>query len=209
MQIDFEGSVDGKGYRLEQGRIIGNGGAKRRYRLRDFPTLYLIFAQTKQTPEGLLSFVNRFGRLMKDDGVEGDNVKAVLSDISLVSLILESLRPHKGKFPKFRGGPVEYEVPQFGIKVSGGIPIKGKLTAWLAPNPATGVWQLRLAPLTLLDAIWLQLGQAITSNATLRACDHCGKWFEAGQAAGRRADAKFCSDECRISFNSLKRSQHQ
>jgi len=42
-----------------------------------------------------------------------------------------------------------------------------------------------------------------------RACAHCGAMFEAGRGAGRRADAKFCSDEHRVAFNSLKRSNHE
>jgi hypothetical protein len=67
IDIDFEWSVDTKGYRLDHGRIVGNGGPKRRYRLKEFPTLYLIFAKIPQTPEGLLDFVNKFGRLTLDE----------------------------------------------------------------------------------------------------------------------------------------------
>jgi len=62
-------------------------------------------------------------------------------------------------------------------------------------------------PPTLLDAVWLQFGQALASNAQLRQCDHCGKWFEAGIGTGRRADAKFCSSECQIEHKSLQRSR--
>jgi hypothetical protein len=211
IDIDFEWSVDTKGYRLDHGRIIGNGGPKRRYRLKEFPTLYSIFATIPPTPEGLLDFVNKFGRLTLDelqDGkpIAGDNVKKVLPNVGMISEALEILRGHVGNPPKWSGGPVEYDLPSGG-RVSGGIPLRGKLSASLAPDPATGTWQLRLQPPTLLDAIWLQFGQAITSNAELRSCERCGKWFEAGQGSGRRKDAKFCTDECRIEFNSLKRSR--
>jgi len=34
-------------------------------------------------------------------------------------------------------------------------------------------------------------------------------FFEAGRGTGRRLDAKFCSDEHRIAFNSLKRSREK
>ena len=61
--------------------------------------------------------------------------------------------------------------------------------------------------MVLLDALWLQLGQALTVSAKIRQCEHCGNWFEAGRGTGRRLDAKFCSDEHRIAFNSLKRSK--
>jgi len=68
-------------------------------------------------------------------------------------------------------------------------------------------WELR--PATLLDALWLQLGQALTSDVQFRQCERCGILFEAGRGTGRRLDAKFCSDEHRIAFNSLKRSREK
>jgi hypothetical protein len=212
IDIDFEWSVDTRGYRLDHGRIVGNGGPKRRYHLKEFSTLYLIYAKIQQTPEGLLDFVNKFGRLtldeLNEDGepIVGDIVKKILFDVGTISIALETLRGHVGNLPKWQGGTFEYEVSKYGFKMRE-IPLRGQLGASLAPDPATGSWQLRLRPPTLRDAIWLQFGQAITSNAELRSCAHCGKWFEAGQGSGRRKDAKFCSDECRINFNSLKRSQ--
>lgn len=64
--------------------------------------------------------------------------------------------------------------------------------------------RLKVSPACLLDALWLQLAQA---NIRSRECRYCHEPFLAGVAVGRRRDAKFCSDECRIAFNSLKRSQ--
>src|SRR5262249_4858922 len=117
------------------------------------------------------------------------------------------VRGKGGKPPKWLGGSFEYDVPKLGLKVQGGIPLRGKLNAWLVPNPITGAWQLRLQPPTLLDAIWLQLGAALTSNAELKQCEQCGTWFEAGVGTGRRADAKFCSDRCQVKHKSLHRNQ--
>ena len=217
IDIDFEWTVDAKGYRLERGRIIGQGGAKRRMRLKDFPKLYLEFAKA-QTPEGLLDFVNRFGRLTLDklklpkgpDGWEveqpvGDNVRFVQGRAKMISMMLEMLRGQIGNPPKWQGGPFEYEAA--GFKVIGGIPIPARLGASLAPDPMTGALKLKLLPPTLLDAIWLQLGQALTSNADLKQCGHCLTWFEAGVGTGRRADAKFCTDKCRIEHKSLERTR--
>jgi hypothetical protein len=221
--IDFEMSVDANGYSLERGWIIGRGGAKRRMRLKDFPTLFLIFAKV-QTPEGLLDFVTKFGRLAndelkapikrgqkltEDDVSRGDDVRTMLGNTRAMSVALETIGAHMGNLPTWQGGRVEYEVPSLGkgAKVVGGIPLPGALTASLAPDPATGAWQLQLQPPCLLDAIWLQFGQALTSNAVLRSCGNCGKWFEAGVGSGRRADAKYCSDQCRVEHKSLERTR--
>jgi hypothetical protein len=64
--------------------------------------------------------------------------------------------------------------------------------------------RLKVWPASLLDALWLQLAQA--GRERLRQCRQCGKPFIIGRG-NRRADAKFCSDQCRIKFNSLKRSR--
>jgi hypothetical protein len=210
LYIDFEWSRDAKGYRLEHGRIIGNGGKRLAYRpLEEFDKLYNVFAKTAQNSEGLLDFVQKFGRLTV--GPEGDDVRKVLADIEMISMVL-GMRPG-GKFPKHKQGvPFEYTASTaIGPVVvrAGGIPLPSKLRAWLAPDPTTGAWKLKLEPPSLLDAIWLQFGQAITSDADLRFCIQCGNPFEAGGQSGRRADAKFCSDECRVNYNSLKRSQAQ
>jgi hypothetical protein len=68
-----------------------------------------------------------------------------------------------------------------------------------------GETQLRVTPACLLDAIWLQYAQA---NAHSLECRNprCRKRFLVGAAADRRADTVYCSNECRVKFNSLKRS---
>jgi hypothetical protein len=64
--------------------------------------------------------------------------------------------------------------------------------------------RLKVSPICLLDALWLQLAQA---NTRSRECPQCRKPFRIGVAVRRRKDARFCSDDCRIKFNSLERSR--
>jgi hypothetical protein len=64
--------------------------------------------------------------------------------------------------------------------------------------------RLRVRPASLLDALWLQFAQA---GSRSRECPQCHERFLVGVAARRRADAKFCSAECRKRFNSLRRSR--
>jgi hypothetical protein len=63
--------------------------------------------------------------------------------------------------------------------------------------------RLKVSPGCLLDALWLQLAQAQSgpNKAKLRFCAQCDK-----PLAGKRADAKFCSDKCRVNYS---RSQAQ
>jgi len=46
-----------------------------------------------------------------------------------------------------------------------------------------------------------------SGSASLRGCWNCHEPFVAGPKGNRRGDAKFCSDKCRIEFNSLQRSR--
>ena len=210
IDVDFELTVDRKGYRLEGGRIVGNGGPRWRKSLKEFPTLYLQFMKV-QTPEALLDFVNKFGRLTKDDpnpkAAMGDDVRHVLRDAKTMSTVIGMVGDKKGNLPTWKGGAFKYEAA--GFQIQGGVPLPGRLNAWLAPDPVTGSWQLQLKPPNLLDAIWLQFGAAITSNAQVRLCAQCGNPFEAGVGTGRRADAKFCSDRCQVKHKSEQRSRKE
>lgn len=58
--------------------------------------------------------------------------------------------------------------------------------------------RLKVSPGCLLDALWLQLAQAQSgpSKGKLRFCAQCDR-----PLAGKRADAKFCSDKCRVTYS--------
>src|SRR5262249_14375276 len=62
--------------------------------------------------------------------------------------------------------------------------------------------RLKVWPACLLDALWLQL---VKDNARTAECPQCHEPFRIG--VGRRKDARFCSEDCRIKFNSLERSR--
>jgi hypothetical protein len=59
---------------------------------------------------------------------------------------------------------------------------------------------LKVEPPDLLSALWLQVAQA--GRRRVRECEQCHN-----PILGRRADARFCSDPCRIKYNSLERSR--
>jgi hypothetical protein len=55
---------------------------------------------------------------------------------------------------------------------------------------------LRLMPTNLLEAMWIQFGQAVESNKTFRQCRHCGVWFDLSPKAAR-VDKVFCTEACK------------
>jgi hypothetical protein len=201
--IEFEWARDPKGYRLTGGsrptmqRVVRKGRGQReliRYRpLSVTDALFRIFAHMADTPQGLLKFVERYGPLRWDgmDPAQGDDVSLALSNADHIRQILELWAG-----PSMRSKPAS---GQLGAPVS--------LLADIAWDAETKALKWELRPVTLLDAIWLQLGQALARGAEIRQCRHCGDWFEAGGGLGRRADAKFCSEAHKIAYHSLNRSR--
>ena len=195
IHIDLTWYVDTKGYQPKNGRLVPNGGKLRAYRpLDNFPTLFGIFIDQCRTQEGVVKFVNMFGPLNTSPGnlittrvlglpgfmgAGGDSIREVIQQAKLMA----KLSNHD-----------KSDVRQ--------IPLTS-LEAFLATSD--GEIRLQLSPSRLIDAIWLQMAQSITSGHDLQQCLQCGKLFEVGPGSGRRLDAKFCNDEHRTAFNNNRR----
>ena len=205
--IEFDWERDPKGYRLVEDarstRVVRNGKG---HAPKDFEhcrplsatdSAFRIFANIATTPAGVLEFVQRFGPLTAAgrDANHGEDVRLVISNaLGLRQL----LRYFSGNEKRPHLATSRFQATQ---------PIS--LDAQVIWDPVSMVPRWELRPKYLLDALWLQLGQALTSGGRISQCQHCGSWFEAGRKTGRRLDSKFCCDEHRTAFNSLKRSREK
>jgi hypothetical protein len=200
--IQLDWWKDPKGYHLaEIGRllrVVRNGDTRNKLvfcrPLDSSDTLFRTFANTATTPEGVLAFVQRFGPLTVFGHDQGDLVDEVIRRAANMRDTLKWLSPQ----PRRRlAGKKSF----FGAGVT--------LHAWLDWDPVSNspVWKFR--PATLGDGLWLQFAQSVTRGVHIQTCMHCADLFETGPGTGRRLDAKFCSDEHRIAFNSLKRSKEK
>src|SRR5262245_25252976 len=199
--VEFDWVRDPKGYRLvetKKGRWVvrnGKGHSPKdfvNYRpLSKTDLLFKIFASTAITPTGVLKFVQDFGPLTWGgwDPNRGDSVELVISNARHMHQVLSCWDTNRRR----PSSPLAQ-------------PPSATLDAMVIWDPVKKALKWELRPNTFLDALWVQLAQKLTSNIGIRQCEHCGAWFEAGQGTDRRRDSKFCSDEHRISFNSLKRS---
>jgi hypothetical protein len=176
-------------------RIVRRGGNLVPYRPLETGggKLYQIFATLGSTEEELVEFINRFGPLTQYGNEKcGEELLHGLSAASVMrDLLFCSVSERATYFSKFGKEGVAWS----------------RIDVALTFNPMTNKSQFRLTPPNLVNALWLELGQALSSDASIRNCLHCGGWFEAGPGTGRREDAKFCSDPHRIAFNSRKRSK--
>ncbi|HKR83925.1 MAG TPA: hypothetical protein VJS37_07085 [Terriglobales bacterium] len=197
--IQLDWWKDPKGYHLAgSGRVVVRNGNLRDKLVHCEPlagsqTLFLIFATEATTPEGVLDFVEKYGPLTIYGNDKGDAVGEVIRRAETMRDTLKWMAAH----PQRRMSRETFFGP--GIH----------LHACLEWDRRSRSPEWRFRPTTLADGLWLQFAQSVTRGVQLRTCMHCGDLFEAGLGTGRRLDAKFCSDEHRIAFNSLKRSKER
>jgi len=147
-------------------------------------------ASIRQTPDGVLNFVKKFGPLTLEGmpSIEGEEVAVVLEAAQTISRLL--LANERKRIPS------NFSPPPRPVHLNVRI-----------LDPASHKHPFTLVPETLLDAIWLQLADALSVNAEIHRCLQCGLWFPAGRGFRRRQDAKFCSAEHQILFNNQKRKE--
>lgn len=179
-------------------RIVRRGGLLAPYRpLLEFDGLFKVFANKATTADGLLDFVEKFGPLTRA-GLEvgqGEDVSAIIVQAQAMAGYLEghAVLGRRGLARLFSGR---------GIKL-------GSIETELNMGPGTETLRMQLSVRDLLTGLWVQFGQTLSGDATIRICGHCGILFETGPGTGRRLDSKFCSDDHRVAFNSSKRRKEE
>jgi hypothetical protein len=194
--IQFNNWRDPQGYRLENSNqlVVRNGRRKDNFDVLEplkNKVLYSAFANVVITPESLLKFVQSYGPLTERGHDQGDEVRRVLWHAARMRDLLKIMLAQR----KNRGLAKTSGFPNLVLHAA----IDWERRTF-APR-----WAFR--PNTLLDGLWLQLGQAITRGTRLQTCSLCGDWFEVGYPSDRRLDSKFCCDEHRVQYNSQKRSK--
>jgi hypothetical protein len=179
-------------------RIVRQGGSLIPYR--PAATLDLIFREflnSDPTPAGMLDFVNRFGPLIRAGNCEavGQPVSTAINTLELMTDLIEAnaldKEAHKRALQKVLGAD--------GIRLAG-------IEVHLVFDERTQTPRTQQVVCDLQAALYLKLFEVMLSDIVLRRCGQCNALFAAGLGTGRHLNAKFCCDEHRILFNSLKRT---
>jgi hypothetical protein len=193
LTLDFTWYKDTKGYRLVPAKV-----PKRRpgQSLLDVPSTEIEPARIVGRGGKLQSY-----RPLEIPGLVGRFFEMATSEKGVLEFV-EKFGPLTHQGLRGKGEIVPEVVDQAKAMVRYGTRGLGKFEAWIEIDHEG--MRLKVRPTCLLDALWLLLAQ---TNTRSKVCQQCRKPFPIGVAVGRRRDAKFCSDKCRIKFNSLERSR--
>lgn len=64
-------------------------------------------------------------------------------------------------------------------------------------SEASQKFDLRMKPISLIGAMWLQTALSMTGTKAFRQCPVCGRAIEISRTGGARPDAVYCSNACR------------
>jgi hypothetical protein len=178
-------------------RIVRLGGGLVPYRPTE--TLDLIFREfldSDPTDNGVLDFVNRFGPLTRDGNEEGGEPVQPAIDLlefmtEIIDLGARNKDVQKRALVIFLGAD--------GVRLPG-------VEVRLVFDERTQALRTQQVAFDLRAALWLRLLEVMASDIVLRRCGHCNALFTAGLGTGRHLNARFCCDEHRVLFNSLKRT---
>ena len=155
--------------------------------------VFRVFAGRARSKEGLMDFINQFGPLTEMAHSEpGEPVQIGLSDAAIMRHFLSCDDNQRARF--------------LSMMTDDGF-FLGRPSICLSVDAETTKLQTVYKAASLREALWLQFGQELSTGHTIRECVYCGGLFEVGLGTNRRADAKFCSDEHRIAYNSEKRTK--
>jgi hypothetical protein len=167
------------------------------YRPTEFPVLFQQFADRPATAEGMRDFFNEFGPLewrekrrspfsfRPQPGWREHRFEL------FVGVLLTQHNLLREAIDLFRAGnlsAVAQGFNQWGW---------GRLRPELRPG-ADGKLAMVLVPSSLLQFLWFQFAQYAGSDAKLFRCEQCNQPFLVGTGTGRRSQAKYCSNACKL-----------
>jgi hypothetical protein len=183
------------------GVLVPSDGPLKYYYPLDDESLWLQFADTCVDAEGVLKFATKFGRLSGSSESTDNRVEDILAIAAKFQHIMQLLK--KG----------ERRQAILLFHKDGHAPRMKEIIAWFSNNNM----RFTLLPQTLQDALFHQVGEAITGNRPFRRCrnEGCPNWFRLGPHAGSGGRGsttvttrrEFCSDRCRVASARRKKRE--
>lgn len=159
------------------------------------PGLFIEFANTPTTVEGVKSFADRNGvRFAGKSSFYG--IESFYFDIPEMRSAVNAWNKAKetGDFKRLvRIVAKRAERRVFSSESDAG----AEANVLLALDATRGDARLSIRPPNLTEAMWIQFILAVDGNFNIQPCSECPKWIPIA-SAGHRSDRRYCSDACRM-----------
>ena len=183
---DFLEPEEGEEWDEDDAYLMPNSDKIVSYRpLEQHPALFMEFAHTEQTPEGVKAFADKYGLLSERREMGDEPLYEWYKEIRRMRGGIEFWDQNRKR------GDLVPLVEAFNRRRR----IRVEVVLKKSGDPSRA--SLHITPDYLLSAMWLQFAQSVSTNAHLRCCAWCPTWFVFGTGTGRRKSAHYCSDKCR------------
>jgi hypothetical protein len=154
----------------------------------EVPALFARFARdTPTTPEGILSFCNKYGLLTE----HSPHRKPGQSEVSVDSILSEQKKMRKAL--DLYEDKDDTTLASFWNSIERENSLRIELRASREER-----FRMILAPPNLLMAMWMQFALSACSQSKLFRCQRCNQPFTVGTGTGRRSTSKYCSNACKV-----------
>jgi hypothetical protein len=143
--------------------------------------VFMDFANTPLTPEGVLAFAERWGLPASPTGpawLDGDFYSPIRSLRDVIALANN-------------GDPLELERCMKKTNV-------GVCSVLFSRLPGDSSPRVFMQPKNLLAFMHLEFMQTLAGSAYFRPCAYCGSFFTIGAGTGKRKTRRYCSEYCRV-----------
>ena len=155
--------------------------------------LFLEFAHTPTSHQGVLTFANAHGLLGSAGKVE--RVDDWYWRIRKMRRAIQAWEEAK------KNGSVKRVAlltnRHGGTRAFGGAGRMIQCDFGLKIEPSAGAAKICIRPRSLSEALWVQLALAVDGSHNFHSCCECGAWFRLA-AGGARSDKRHCSNACRM-----------
>ena len=163
-------------------RVVARSDRFKRYSVEGTGSeVFIAFANTPLTQEGVLAFAERWGLPRGRKGpayLDGDFHTPIRSLRRVIELA-------------GTGGPVALERSIKKTNI-------GVCSVLFSRLPGDSSPRVFMQPRNLLDFMHLEFMQTLAGSAHFRPCTHCGSFFTVGVGTGKRKTRMYCSENCRL-----------
>ena len=160
------------------------------------PGMFLEFANTATTVEGVKLFADRYGAQIAGErsfyGIESRYfyIRGMRSAVNAWNKAKET-----GDFKRLIR--IVARRADRGLFSDPDIDAGAQAYVLLSLGAPRGDARLEIRPPDLIEAMWIQLILAVDGDLNLQPCSMCPTWFPIA-SAGHRSDKRYCSDACRM-----------